>query len=444
MQTIRPECLSLSMSGMRKLFITLSGLCVAVLCAGQADTLSSAERHVLVNLQQWTRGEVRDGALPAENGADNAMFLMGNTVLRLDYTSPGLDVRFSPKHFGVWGASANGALAVDEAWLTLKSRGGLFARVGRQKLSYDDQRIIGNDDWVMAPLTHDAVKAGFEGKKHKLHLLLAFNQNNENINGGTYYKDGGQDYKAMQALWYHYEPTSWLGASLIGLNMGMQSLATKENETCWQQIFGAFLDIHPGKFSLQASYYRQTGHDEYNMPIHAWMASAESSWKVLPQLKLLCGYFHMSGDPYYFVPAEGAIGMARKTEIRGFNPIFGSHHKFYGAMDFFYVTTYYGGNTPGLQDFHFGVQGDPFKKLSLQGTYHHLATSVEVENAGKTLGHELEFSLTWKIAPDVNLMAGYSYMDGTDTMIRLKRTSDQNSLHWGWLMLTVSPELFRR
>ncbi len=41
------------------------------------------------------------------------------------------------------------------------------------------------------------------------------------------------------------------------------------------------------------------------------------------------------------------------------------------------------------------------------------------------------------------LLAGFSYMNGTETMTRLKCTSDQNSLRWAWLMLTVTPELFR-
>ena len=151
----------------------------------------------------------------------------------------------------------------------------------------------------------------------------------------------------------------------------------------------------------------------------------------------------MSGDPYFFVAEAGAVGMARKTEVRAFNPIFGSHHKFYGAMDFFYVTTYYGGNSPGLQDLHAGAQWMPSEKWELKGTYHYLATSVAVRDARMTLGHEFEFSLGWKIAPDVKLQAGYTYMGGTDTMVKLKRTSDQNHLNWGWLMLTVTPEFFK-
>lgn len=412
-----------------------------VLAATPADSL----HHFTVSAQQWARGEVRDGALPAENGADYAMFLMGNTVLRLDYANPWLQVRVAPKYFGVWGASANGSLAIDEAWFSLNAGKGFFLRLGRQKLSYDDQRIIGDDDWAMAAKTHDVLKAGYEGKRHKLHLILAFNQNNENLNGGTYYINGGQAYKTMQTLWYHWDIFPWLGASLIGMNTGMQGKIKEEEKTMNQQLVGAFLDLHPRNFSFQASYYRQMGSDENDLPINAWMTSAEAAWQMTPNLGLKTGYFHMSGDPYFYVPPQGSFGMARKTQVCGFNPIFGSHHKFYGAMDFFYVSTYYGGNTPGLQDFHLGAQWAPFSKLKLEGTYHYLSTSVEVENAAsKTLGHEWEFSLGWKLTPDVLLSAGYTFMHGTETMSLLKRSSEQNHLRWGWLMVIITPEFFRR
>ena len=429
---------------MKKLVLCfLSGLLCMSFCAAQTDTLSAARRQFSATALLRSRGEVRDGALPAANGADYAMFLTGNSVLQLDYTSPWLDVRLAPKYVGVWGSSSNGALSIDEAWFSLKSRKGFFARLGRQKLSYDDQRIIGADDWSMAPLTHDVLKTGFERGRHKLHLLLAFNQNNENINGGTYYVDGGQVYKSMQTLWYHADPLPWLGVSLIGMNMGMQSRLTTDNVTNYQQIFGGFVNVHPGTFSLQMSFYRQSGHDEYTLPIYAWMASAESAWKLSSRFSLTGGYFYMSGDPYYFVTEPGAIGLTRKTEVRAFNPIFGSHHKFYGAMDFFYVTTYYGGNSPGLQDLHFGAKWNPSGKWEFKGVYHYLATCVAVKNAKMTLGHEFEFSLGWQIASDVKLLAGYTYMGGTDTMVKLKRTSDQNYLSWGWLMLVVTPEFFK-
>ena len=111
-------------------------------------------------------------------------------------------------------------------------------------------------------------------------------------------------------------------------------------------------------------------------------------------------------------------------------------------MDFFYVTTYYGGNTPGLQDFHLGAQWKPIDPLSFKVKYHLLATSVKVEDVSLILGHELELETAWQILPDVSLQAGYTFMKGTSTMERLKRTSDRNNLHWGWLMLVISPEFF--
>ena len=412
-------------------------LCGVLTYAQQADTLKTFS----INASLWSRGEFRDGALPAENGVDHAAFLMSNNVIGMNYSGKNLEARFSPKFFGIWGAKGSGGMAIEEAWFGLKG-GGWFLRLGRQKLSYDDERIIGSNDWAMATSTHDIVKGGFELGKHKLHVLAAFNQNNENTNGGTYYINGGQAYKNMQALWYHFDPLPQLGASLIFMNTGMQNimLTEEENKTEYQQLFGVYASWKPGNFGLQASYYRQTGHDENGLPIHAWMTSAEADWRAFDWLSLNTGFFFMSGDENFFIPAQGALGMARKTEVRGFNPIFGSHHQFYGAMDFFYVNTYYGGNTPGLQDYHAGVRLRPFKALGLDVSYHLLATAVPIENAStQVLGHEVELEASWQISKDIALMAGYSFMMGTETMQLLKR-GDEDRLRWAWLMLMVTPE----
>lgn len=429
---------------MRKTFSILFCLFCAVAPLAGQDTLKQApERTFTIKPSHWTRGEYRAGALPAENGSGEAMFLMSSTMVQLDFAQKGLEIRFAPKFFGVWGSSSSGGIGVDEAWFGLRSRGGLFLRIGHQKLAYDDERIIGANDWAMVASTHDLLKAGYDGEKHKIHLLVAFNQNDENINGGTYYANGAQPYKMMQTLWYHLDPFPQWGNSLLFINTGMQNPSDPaENVNEYQQLFGVFSDWHPANFSVQASYYRQTGRNEYSLPINAWMTSAEAAWRINPAWRINTGYFYMSGDEYFFVPFAGAIGMALKTEVRGFNPIFGSHHKFYGAMDFFYVTTYYGGNTPGLQDFHAGGKWTPSKSFDLNAAYHLLATSVPVDDLPLTMGHELELTASWNIMKNVSLQAGYSFMKGTETMERLKRTGDKNNLHWGWLMFVVNPEFF--
>lgn len=66
-----------------------------------------------------------------------------------------------------------------------------------------------------------------------------------------------------------------------------------------------------------------------------------------------------------------------------------------------------------------------------------------MKHARRSLGHEVEFSATWEPMRDVSLSAGYTFMDGTKTMELLKRTDKKRQLHWGWIMLSVSPRLFQ-
>lgn len=427
---------------MKRILILLAGVFWAVQAWGQQDTLA---HEFTVTSSMWSRGEYRDGGMPDDNGRDNAVFISARTLLNLNYKYKALEVKVAPAFYGVWGAKGGGGFSMDEAWFSLRSKTGLFAQLGRQKLRYDDQRIIGDNDWAMVVSKHDVLRAGFENDKHKVHVILAFNQNDENTNGGTFYVDGGQPYKAMETLWYHWDPVPQFGASLIFINTGMQNLVVPElNKTEQQQLFGAFLDWHPKDFSLQAAYYRQTGKNEYCLPICAWMASAEASWDINRKWNLRGGYYFMSGDESYFTVKEGEIGMAEKTSVHGFNPIFGSHHQFYGAMEFFYVKTFYGGNAPGLQDLHVGGEWKPVSNLSLELDYHFLATAVAIEGVSKTLGHELELEASWTITKNVTMSAGYSWMRGTKTMDVLKRKSNDDHLTWAWLMLTVNPEFFNK
>lgn len=111
-------------------------------------------------------------------------------------------------------------------------------------------------------------------------------------------------------------------------------------------------------------------------------------------------------------------------------------------MDFFYISTYVNGFTPGLQNAYIGFTYKPLNKVSLSATYHYLATGIELEGLNKTLGHEVELEAIYDITKDIKLSAGFSYMTGTETMERLKRASDDGSLRWAWLSLKLSPRLF--
>lgn len=395
-----------------------------------------------------TRGEIRQGGLPKnENGNPHnfAAFIVERTTLSAGYERKWLSSKITAEHSGTWGDVSSSIFSVYEAWLQFSANNGLFAKIGRQELSYDDERIFGSDDWSMSGLSHDALKLGYEGHGHKLHIAASFNQNNSNMQGGTFYENGLQPYKALQTLWYHWDiPKSKVGISLLFTNIGMQGGEKgKDERTFHQQISGTYIKWAPKKALLEGSFYYQSGREEHGLPIQAWMMGFKASYFPFNSLKIYAGYDYLSGDPYFAIPAKGQLGMIRHEVVRGFSSVYGSHHKFYGAMDFFYLSTYVNGFTPGLQNAFAGCKYSPVKDLSFEGAYHYFATATKINNEGWSLGHELELRLSYSFLGCAKISAGYSFMKGTKTMEVLKRTSDNRHLHWGWLMIKVTPRFFQ-
>ncbi|MBR2236325.1 MAG: alginate export family protein [Prevotella sp.] len=413
-----------------------------------------------VSLNMLGHGEARVGGFDASETENNddlneAYFLMERSRLTVDYKRPSLETKVTAQHSSIWGQKGQGSFNLYEAWVKL-DKNGLFAQLGRQALSYDDERIIGPNDWAMAALSHDVLRMGYEGYGHKAHAILGFNQNAENTHGGTYYADGAQPYKTMMTAWYHYDvPKIPLGASVLFMNIGMQGgikggLYNNEPHTRFQQLLGGYMSYNPGPLTAEASYYRQMGHNEDNAKIDAWMASFKATWQFsifnsqssILNSQIFCGYDYLSGDEYFAVPPKGGLGLVKHDVVRGFNPLYGSHHKFYGMMDFFYVQTYLNGFTPGLQNLYAGVGYSPFKDLKLRATYHYMAMTTTLKDIDKTLGHDIDIEASYQIMKDVRFSAGFSYMVGTESMQRLQRADENNRLRWGWFSLIASPKIF--
>lgn len=421
---------------------------LAALWACSGLFAQEADNEFTIDAKLNTRGEIRVGGFDRNQEDDNsrrAQFIMGQYRLNIGYKrSDWLEIRLSPQFSGVWG-QAGGALSLSEGWMSMRhNKSGLFTKIGRQVLEYDDERILGYDDWTMTAPTHDALKFGYEGYGHKVHLILAYNQNPENISsGGNYYSGGIQPYKTMQTLWYHYDtPKSLFGFSLIGMNIGMESQNMGfPNKTFYQQVVGTYVTIKPSIVSMEGAFYYQMGKEENGKTLDAFMGSAKI--KVTPSeiYNLYAGYDYLSGDQFP-VPINGGFGLIFHDKARGFTPLFGSHHQFYGAMDFFYLNSYVNYFSPGLQNLYTGGTVSPVKGLKINAAYHFYAIAADLNNLKKPLGHEVEVNLSYTFANFVNVGAGYTFMRGTETMEILQRVSENRRLHWGWIMLSVTPTIF--
>ena len=406
-------------------------------------------------LNYLSHGEIVRGGLPAggnDGTEDKSNFLLGRTRIIVDYSRPYLQAHAVIQNKAVWGTSGDKALNLYEGWVKMTAKNGLFAQVGRIALSYDDERIIGTNDFAMAAQSHDVLRVGYEGYGHKVHAILGYNQNAENVYKGTYYAGGSQAYKTMQTVWYHYDvPKFPLGASLLFMNMGLQDGELghkyKSPSTVYQQMYGGYVNYHPKYLTLEGAYYRQGGKFvdpvmKQGGDVDAWMASVKATIKPSDNYGFTLGYDYLSGDDYIPVIKPGEMGMVLHDVLKGFTPLYGSRAKFYGMMDYFYESAYINGFTPGLQNAFVGAFGRPFAKFDCSATYHYLAVATELNKLNRTLGHSIDVTARYRFTKDISLTAGYTMMFGTETMDRLKQGNSSKTARWGWFSLVISPTLF--
>ena len=260
-----------------------------------------ADNKFTLNLNILERGELRYGEFREEDETKEGLsqFVLSRYRLTADYQRSWLEARVSLQQAGTWGM-AGGSFSLNEAWAMVKSEKGLFAKIGRQTLAYDDERIIGTNDWSVTAPTHDVLRLGFEGEQHKVHLLFAYNQNPDNMNGQTYYTGGNQPYKSMQTLWYHFDtPKSQLGVSLLFMNIGMQNEIPENPQVFFQQLAGTYLSFKPEHWSAEGSFYYQFGREEHGIPLDAFMGSVKTEVKPSDRYSIYAGYDYLSGDQYF-------------------------------------------------------------------------------------------------------------------------------------------------
>ena len=419
--------------------------------SAQAD---SAVNQLNVGINYLAHGEMMRGGLPADDNdeiEDKSNFLLGRFRLNVGYVRQGLEARAVIQNKNVWGTDGSQALKLYEGWVKMTAKNGLFGQIGRIALSYDDERIIGTNDFAMASLSHDVLRVGYEGHGHQLHAILAYNQNASHVYKDTYYQDGDQFYKNMQTIWYHYDlPRVPLGVSLLFMNVGVQSgeqgSTYNPPSTEYQRLYGTYLKYQPKFATLEASAYKQDG--RVVSPIHmgsakldTWMASVKATVTPSDNYGFVLGYDYLSGDDY--VPVSyGGLGMVQHKVFKGFSPLFGSRAKFYGIMDYFYESAYINGFTPGLQNAFVGASGKPIPKMSCSATYHYLAVATNLTDLDRTLGHSVELEASYRFSEVLKLTVAYTWMYGTETMDRLKQSNGSKSAQWGWFSLVLSPKLF--
>ncbi|MFY0605891.1 MAG: alginate export family protein [Cyclobacteriaceae bacterium] len=385
------------------------------------------------------RAEFRNGFKKLNSAAtDPALFIEQRSRLYINFKQEKFDFQITMQDIRLWGENAqiykadNGMFNIYEAYGSYKIDDVWSVKVGRQALNYDNARFLGNLDWAQQGRSHDAFLLRYESD-FTFHLGAAFNQEDVVSKveparlASTYYATGG-NYKTMQYLWMNQKYDAG-NTSLLVLNNGVQMADSTVN---FGQTFGLFSQNNLGGLNLVAEAYYQMGKDGADKNINAYMFALNGTVKI----------------------GKGNIGLggellsgtnAGDTDNNAFNPLYGTNHKFYGLMDYFYVGNPHG--NVGLTDIYLkGVipTGDRSKLIAHA---HYFMSAADFNNldgssADKYLGSELDLIWNINLQKDVNLKIGYSHMLASESMEILKGGDNNELNNWAWVMISFKPELF--
>ena len=399
------------------------------------------------------RAEYRNGFQFLQQEGVDAGFVT-NTRARIgaNYKTPSYEIYINIQDVQIWGENpqlvpidGNNSFALFEAWAELQLGKGWSTKLGRQVLSYDDQRYFGGLDWAQQGRYHDLGMIKFRTDGFMLDVGVAFNQDLDAQGGplfgfknaGTEFNSGNPfQYKTMQHL-YAKKKFGDFSASLVLANLGFQQIdATTGDVSDIRSTFtaGTHLTYKKGTFGLAGNAYLQSGEFFNGVDIEgAYLLGLEATYKAGAKTTLGLGIEAISGDDTSTTDATEA-----------FLPHFGTNHKFNGFMDHFYVGNWV--NRVGLLDIHASAVFNLGPKTTLFTKFLNFQGMEDTPGGESNLGNELDLVLTQKFK-GFALKVGYSQLFASDGLeeletLRSGATDFKGSQNWAWAMLIIKPTLF--
>ncbi|MGB3778034.1 MAG: alginate export family protein [Tunicatimonas sp.] len=416
-----------------------------------APTLLQAQFTLSGELRPRT--EYRHGfKRPVADPGEHALFTEQRTRLNFDYQQEQVGFKLTLQDVRIWGETgqinkSDGLSSIHEAWGSIGFTRRLSFKVGRQELVYDDHRVLGNLDWAAQGRSHDAAKLVFKDSTAAIHLGVALNQSSTVPEpaklGSTFYQTPGgfadlggglPNYKNLQFVWTEKKWDRFT-ITALGLNAGWQMPDTTVN---YLHTWG----INPKyqfnrSWRVQGSGYYQHGKNRANQPVKAHLASLVVTYQR-PNTRWTLGI----GGDWVSGTAPG------QTTSTTFDPLFGTHHKFYGLMDYFYVGSPHSqqGESVGLVDLFVKPTVNVTSKLTIASQIHTFFSEVAVMNSNDPttllparLGTELDVVTTYRYGKGITFKGGYSQMLATSSMEALKGGDHTLVNHWGWIMISFKP-----
>lgn len=417
--------------------IMLYGFCFGFFSVNaQVDSLK-------MNIDFRTRGELDNGQKTIIAKGKNAeTTIFSRARIGLDYYYQNLEIYFSAQDVRTWGETAstqakNQNFTVNEAWAKYQVDSALAVKIGRQILSYDDERLVGALDWAMQSRSFDALKGIYVfNKRSKLEAVVTYNNDNNDADDTPTNEvygivDSGEKTKSLQLLHYQYKGTNKFQFSAIGMNNVLQH---RDGTHYDMATLGVNVKKYFDNFGLFGSGYYQTGKNSAGQLKKAYQFSVNADFLLSPDVSIVAGTEWLSGNDY----STGG------EDNHSFSPMYGTNHKFNGFMDYFYVGNHFSGF--GLNDYYLKATARFNPKTKLLGNIHAFTTNGKLgvnaqgEDLSKYLGTELDLVFHHKFSKQFGIFIGHSFMFASDSMKVLKGITDPKGLQtWSWIGINFNP-----
>ena len=410
-----------------------------------------------------------------------------------------------------WGEFTIATASDTNCWLKVDN---LSLKIGRQEIVYDDVRLLGNLDWLQQGRRHDAAILKFLHKGYQLDLGAAFNQNADafgtrgvfynpqnTTSAMTAHKSGvgftvplatpintggplpvaatanpagtnaiGQMYKSMQFL---YGSRKWGQTKISALvfkddfakyadtaNGGTARYYYTDKQVNSRWTMGANFTTQIGnasgfgKIAIAGGGFTQKGNDKRGNNLDAYMANLsvtymKGKFQVGPAIDYLSGN---SDNDDKENPAKGGNVNGGYTTNRGFDPLYGTPHKWWGYMDYFYVGT--GAPRGGLINAQLRAKYTA-SRFFVTVDYHNFKSDGSLQVGQNTkytkdLGNEIDVVFNYNVNKFVNLELGYSKYFGATESTQLAKgqvlasglpsPNVRKSADWAYAMITIRPD----
>lgn len=318
--------------------------------------------------------------------------------------------------------AGNGNFRVQEAWADIKLGESSSLKLGRQELSYDDQRILGGLGWAQQARTHDAAVYKLQKGSYSLDIGGALNTTTDEI----YNTANLFSYRDMGFVRANSKGEK-LNISFLGLvntfqNGGDNNPATPPTTDRKATLLTAGLhaDYKIGDLSLTSNLFIQEGERVGGTDVKgAYLASLGASYAMDKTNSIGLTYEIISG---------------RDTDTAAFFPLYGTNHAFNGLIDRFYVGNY--ANAGGLKDLQLTYK-TKISGVALTLAGHYFTEENDIAgNGDKDLGTEIDIILA-KQFKEFKLVGGYSHFFEPSAIADLATTKDTQN--WAWTMLIFKP-----